>query len=351
MPDAWGSIRPPIIRAKVLDYISLLVSRRREIAWQIRWFKPDVILGFQILSPYLAAGLAKMAKIPFIYYWTDVYHAQIPFRPYRSLGKLIEKRTIKMSDKVLSINEKLQDVTVGLGANPARTGVLGGSVDLKRFDAHISPERIRSQYGIGQSDLVLGFVGLFHKHLALEELVLGLAKDGNSGLKLLFVGEGDQLAPNKVPELSELARQAGVSDRVILTGRRPYQEVPEFMAAADICLLPAHPEEMMRDIVPIKLYEYLAMGKPVISTKLPGVMKEFGDDNGVVYANAPEDIISQAVELSANGGIDRLSARAKAFMEAKNWDSTTDEFEKILEEVAGELHTRQAGEMMVESQV
>ena len=61
-------------------------------------------------------------------------------------------------------------------------------------------------------------------------------------------------------------------------------EMPAFIAASDICLLPAYPwEKTMQDIVPIKMYEYMAMKKPVIATRLPGVMKEFGEDNGVVY--------------------------------------------------------------------
>ena len=71
-------IRPGIIKIPWLDYVSLIFSHRREIARQIKEFKPDIILGFQILSAYLAARLAKQNNIPFIYYWTDVYHTQIP---------------------------------------------------------------------------------------------------------------------------------------------------------------------------------------------------------------------------------------------------------------------------------
>ena len=52
---------------------------------------------------------------------------------------------------------------------------------------------------------------------------------------------------------------------------------------ANICLLPAYNNEVMRNIVPIKIYEYLEMGKPVIAIKLPGITKEFGKNNEVVY--------------------------------------------------------------------
>ena len=87
----------------------------------------------------------------------------------------------------------------------------------------------------------------------------------------------------------------GIGDRLILTGKVPYQDVPKYISAADICLLPAYTnEKIMQEIVPIKFYEYMAMSKPVIATKLPGIMKEFGQDNGVVYVDSPDDVMSKS---------------------------------------------------------
>lgn len=53
--------------------------------------------------------------------------------------------------------------------------------------------------------------------------------------------------------------------------------------------------DVMRNIVPIKMYEYMACGKPVIVTKLPGIMKEFGHNNGVVYVNQPLEVLKKVV--------------------------------------------------------
>lgn len=92
----------------------------------------------------------------------------------------------------------------------------------------------------------------------------------------------------------------------------------------------------MQDIVPIKMYEYMAMGKPVIATKLPGVMKEFGESNGVVYIEKPEDVITKALELVQSGQVKELGLKAREFAEKNSWDNITDEFEKILEGVIRE---------------
>jgi glycosyltransferase involved in cell wall biosynthesis len=124
-----------------------------------------------------------------------------------------------------------------------------------------------------------------------------------------------------------------LKDRIILTGKRPYHEIPEFIAASDICLLPAYPDEkIMQDIVPIKMYEYMAMKKPVIATRLPGVMREFGQDNGVVYVDKPEDAVTKAMELVQSGKIEELGQKARGFVERYSWQSITDEFEKVLKE-------------------
>ena len=113
--------------------------------------------------------------------------------------------------------------------------------------------------------------------------------------------------------------------------------MPSFIAASDICLLPAYPwEKVMQDIVPIKLYEYMAMGKPVISTKLSGVMREFGENNGVIYVDEPADAIDKAKSLVRDGKIGKLGDKARKFVQKYNWDSITDEFEKILEGVIEE---------------
>ncbi|GAI11428.1 unnamed protein product, partial [marine sediment metagenome] len=155
--------------------------------------------------------------------------------------------------------------------------------------------KVRIQHGIEKDDIVLFFMGWLYNFSGLREVALELVKAKDSHLKLLIVGEGDAFN-----ELQELREKYDLHHRVILTGKKPYQEIPSFIAASDICLLPAYNNEVMRHIVPIKLYEYMAMGKPVISTKLPGVMKEFTHNNGVVYVNRPEEVVKKASELMAN---------------------------------------------------
>jgi glycosyltransferase involved in cell wall biosynthesis len=321
-------VRPGIIKIPWLDYVSSIFSYRKEIHHQIKDFCPDVIIGFGILSTYLAMRAAQKNNIPFVYYWIDVLHRLISFKPFHPIAKSLESKTLRQADKVLVINEKLKDYVKELGAPPERTQILRAGIDIERFDPVSKGDTIRQHYGLAKEDTVLFFMGWLYQFSGLKEVASQLARIANPNLKLLIVGEGDAYEA-----LQQMREKHTLKDRIILTGKKPYQEIPEFIAASSICLLPAYPDEkIMQDIVPIKMYEYMAMKKPVIATRLPGIMREFGEDNGVVYVDKPEDAVTKAMELIQSGKIEELGQKARGFVERYSWQSITDEFEKILEE-------------------
>jgi glycosyltransferase involved in cell wall biosynthesis len=322
-------IRPGIVKVPSLDYASLVFTHRKEIERQIREFSPDVIIGFSILNSYLVAKAARRNAIPFIYYWIDVLHRLIPFKPFQPLGRILEGKTLQQADKVLVINDKLKDYVTKIGASAKRTQVLRAGIDIEQFNPQQNGSPVRKQYGLKKNDLVLFFMGWLYNFSGLKEVALQVAETKDDRLKLLVVGEGDAY-----DELRQIKQKYNLKQRLILTGKKPYQQMPAFIAASDICLLPAYPDEkIMQDIVPIKMYEYMAMAKPVVSTRLPGVIREFGEGNGVVYVSQPEDAIKKASQLTRDGSQKRLGARARRFVEQYSWDNITDEFEKILKEV------------------
>ena len=321
-------IRPGITKIPVMDYVSLIFSHRKEIKRQMTEFAPNAIVGWGILNSYLAVEAARKFNIPFLYYWIDVLERLIPFKPFQRIGKFVESKTLKRADRVLVINEKLGDYVIKLGAPPERTKVLRAGIDFKQFNSSSSDKAIRKQYGLNEKDIVLFFMGWLYNFSGLKEVASQLGRIENNNLKLLIVGEGDAYE-----ELRQLRQEHNLQDRIILVGKKPYQEIPSFIAASDICLLPAYPnEKIMQDIVPIKMYEYMAMEKPVIATRLPGVVREFGEDNGVVYVDKPEDAVTKAMELIQSGTVEGLGQKARSFVEKNSWDNVTDEFESMLED-------------------
>ena len=324
-------IRPGTLKIPVLVYLSLWLSHKKEIKRQIRKFQPDVIIGLGIINTYLASKIAMKHKIPFVYYWIDVLHTLITIKQFQVLGKKLEKATIKNSSRVITINKKLAEFVIGLGAEKEKTCVIDAGIDLARFDPKVDGSEVRKTYGIKKDDIVFFFMGWLYHFSGLKEVALELAKikDEKPNVKLLIVGDGDAF-----DDLQKIKKDYNLNGRLILTGKQPYEKIPEFIAAADICLLLAYSnEKIMQDIVPIKMYEYMVMSKPVITTELPGIMKEFGDDSGVIYVSSSEDALKKAVELIESEMLKEQGLKARRFVEKNNWDDIVDEFEGILEEV------------------
>ena len=322
-------LRPAMLKIPGLEHLSLIFFHRKEIARQIKEFKPEVIVGFGILNTYLAMKLAKKNNIPFIYYLIDVLPSLVPVKSVQWVAKIFKKKTLKDSNGVIVINEKLKDYAIEMGSHPEQTYLVRAGVDLERFNPHIDRSRVRKQYKIEENDFVLFFMGWLYHFSGLKEVALGLAKIKKKefSLKLLIVGEGDLYA-----ELKKIRRKYSLQDRIILTGWQPYEKIPELLRASDLCLLPAHDNEVMHNIVPIKIYEYMAAGKPVLATRLPGVMKEFGNNNGIIYVNEAREVVKRTIELIKNGSLAEQGSRAKKFVGRCTWDNITGDFEAILEE-------------------
>lgn len=324
-------IRPPIIKIPILEYISLIYTHRKEIKRQIEEFNPDVIVGWDILNANVAVKLATKSRIPFLLYIVDENFRLIPQKYFQPLGRCIEIQNMKMADKILSINEQLREYTIQMGANRKKTTVLRTGVDLEQYDQNMDGSEIRSQYSIEKDDVVLFFMGWLYHFSGLKEVAKELSKisETNPHIKLLIVGYGDCFA-----DLQKIKREYQMNNQMILTGRQPYDKIPEFISAADICLLPAYPtEKTMLNIVPMKMYEYMVMRKPVIATRLPGIMKEFGEDHGVIYADKPKMVLVKAMELIENGMLKEHGAKARGFVEKNSWDNIVDDFEVILGEL------------------
>lgn len=324
-------IRPSSLHIPVLEYVYLMFSHYLELSIQIKKFNPDLIMGFGILNAHLASILAKRNKIPFIYYWIDALDTLIPEQYLQKIGRSFERETIKNSSRLFVTNEKLKDHLIGLGADHRQIEIFSSGIDFNRFNNTIKGDEIRKKYKIKDDQVVLFFMGWLYHFSGLKEVAVKIATDKSKFEKfvLFIVGEGDAYE-----DLIAIKEKYQLNSNLILAGKQPYELIPQFIAASDICILPAYPEEkIMQDIVPIKIFEYMAMKKPVICTKLPGIIREFGEDNGIIYSDTPDATLAIASELKSSGTDTLEGEKGRKYVENMDWDNITNTFETIMYEV------------------
>jgi glycosyltransferase involved in cell wall biosynthesis len=326
-------IRPAMLRLPILDYLSLAYTHRKEIQRQINEYKPDVVIGFGLLNASIALRLARKAEIPFVYYVIDELHRLVPEAVLRPLAKLIECSNMKASTVVVSINEALREYTIEMGAHPEKTSVVRAGIDFGLYKKGTDSRTLRKELGIQDEEVVLFFMGWLYGFSGLKEVAMHLAREPmrHAKIKLLIIGKGELW-----DTIERIRIDNSTENKIVLLDWKPYNELPRYVAAADICILPACDNQVMKNIVPIKMYEYMAAQKPVIATRLPGLVKEFGENNGVLYIDKPEEVLKLAEELEESNRIQSEGIKAREFVQPNSWDIVVGEFEQKLIHLIGQ---------------
>jgi glycosyltransferase involved in cell wall biosynthesis len=316
-------VRPPMIRLPIFDMLSVLLFHPIVINNQLRDFKPDIVVGLGILNTFFANRLAKFYDVPFVYYLIDSLHTLIDNNIYSKLAQGIEKSTLNRSDNILTINKSLRDYAIELGSNQKVVGVIPAGIDIKKFQKTETRDSIRKQYNIADEDYVLFFMGWLYDFSGLLEVAdLLTSYTGDLSLKLMIVGNGDIY--------NELLDFSHNNDNIIMTGWVNYNEIPSYLSASDFCILPAYKNKIMKNIVPIKIYEYLASSKPVIATRLDGLVNEFGESSGILFIDNPSELISIVEEIVSTKHYYTLSKFANFTASKFEWKSILATFEQYL---------------------
>lgn len=319
-------IRPATIQAPLICHASWAGMSLLELSRLIHHRIPDVILGYSLTNSYLLALLAKSRRIPFIYIVLEPYHTLVPQSWLRPLAKHMEKRALLSAERVYVFTPHMKKYAQRMGVIDSHIDVFKSGVGQEIFQAGINGKNMRSELGIGPDEWVLFFMGWLYDFSGLRQILNAIVKNPAilDGARFLIVGDGDIYF-----ELKALVDKHHLSPRILLIGKRPYKEIPALLATANVCLMPALENDTTRDIVPMKVYEYLAVKRPLVASRLPGMLAEFGNESGILYTEDPLDALIQALDLAKKP--DEVAIRSEAgrrFAEMNaDWEKTADEFE------------------------
>jgi UDP-galactopyranose mutase len=164
----------------------------------------------------------------------------------------------------------------------------------------------------------LGFYGVLDERLDLE-LVASVAAARRTW-HFVFLGPVVKIDPAELPR----------AENIHYLGAKPYAELPAYLAGWDVALLPFARNESTRFISPTKTPEYLAAGKPVVSTPIRDVVTPYARQGLVRIAeSAPAFVAACEAALKETDGSNR--ERADAFLAGSSWDRTWSDMERLLD--------------------
>ncbi|MBW2003225.1 MAG: glycosyltransferase family 4 protein [Deltaproteobacteria bacterium] len=205
--------------------------------------------------------------------------------------RLVEITVCRASQAVVCVTEGLRDIfQTRYHLSPKKLKVIPNGTDPDLFHP-LDRGACRKRLGIDPKIKVVGFIGTFVPHQGLSYLIKSssIILKESPGVVFLLVGDGPMRK-----DIMEMIQAMDLMDRFLLPGGVPQAEVVFFINTMDICVAPFTRERNERiGISPLKIYDYLACGKPVVASDIKGA----GDllrENEVGIPVTPEDPASLA---------------------------------------------------------
>lgn len=155
----------------------------------------------------------------------------------------------------------------------------------------------------------VGFFGVVDERMDIE--LLEKLADARPDLQLVMIGPVVKIDPAKLPQRSNIHWLGGKS----------YEELPKYLAGWDVAMMPFALNDATRFISPTKTPEYLAAGKPVVSTSIRDVVKPYGQQGLAWIADTADEFAVAIDEALASDRTARI-AQADAFLADLSWDKT-----------------------------
>ncbi len=242
-----------------------------------------------------------------------------------------ERASAAIADAVLTVNDALADRLVALGVRRDKITVILNSPSFERFDPATQPARPFAADGA----LRLVYAGALSPVYELDVAFAALARLANRRPDLPVTLDLYGRDYGEV-RLSDVAASLGVADRVRFHGRIPLEAVPAANAEADDGLAPTRRTSFTDFSLSTKVFEYAAMAKPVVASRLPMVERTFAADTVATYAPGdPDDLAATILRLvdqpaERAGRVERTTARVREL----SWEREAERYIGLIDRLA-----------------
>ncbi len=276
-----------------------------------------------------AALAAAELGIPFVYevrgFWEITRDSREPGFAHSDEGRrerAHEREVCDLAGALITLNPRMRQRLVDHGAAPEQVIVVPNGADTNLFQPR-SGNALRQELGYTSENVVVGYAGSLFAYEGLDDLVEAFAiahrRDGR--LKLLLVGDDAPVAVARAGgpgALQMLVDSIGIGDAVRFEGRIPFDRVPDYYAAMDLCPFPRKASRVTHLVSPIKPLEAMAMARATLISEVGGMtdLVEPGVTGMTFPASDVDGLAELLVALAADPALRRsLGGAARQWVE------------------------------------
>jgi glycosyltransferase involved in cell wall biosynthesis len=248
------------------------------------------------------------------------------------LLRLQERLSIAFASATITVTDAMRERLIGLGHAPDDIRVVINSPSFTRFDAASHPTRALREDGRLRLVYTGALTPTYELDVTLRAVAAIHASRPDLDVVLDLYGRGDF-----EDALRSLASDLGIAERVVFHGRIPIDDVPAALAAADIGLAPTRLDRFTALTVSGKVYEYAAMRKPIVASRLPTVERDFPADAVSTYPSGDAEAMAEAIISLADDDAARARAveAASAVVASLAWDRVSRDYVALVDALAG----------------
>jgi glycosyltransferase involved in cell wall biosynthesis len=298
------------------------------------------VLQIHTLPDFLAfAGVPlRLAGVPILLdlheAMPEFFQARFPKASSPVVQRLLsiqERASIGVASAALTVNDALRDRLVELGVSADKVTVILNSPSLQLFDATVHPQRAFAADGVVR----LVYAGALTPTYEVEVAVAALGRLAELRPELAVHLDVFGRDYNEPPMAAGVAA-SGLADRITFHGRVPLEAVPAAIAAADIGLAPTRRNPFTDYSLSTKIFEYGAMGKPVVASRLPMIERTFPSGTVVTYEPGDAaDLARRILELVDDAaGRETRVARAAERVRELGWDRESLRYRAVVDRLA-----------------
>ncbi len=210
---------------------------------------------------------------------------------FEALGAAMERWSLNRASRVLAVTTPLKNILVGMGVHETQITVMPNGIDMAHFgtSAKASPV-LAAQLGLSDH-VVVGFVGWFRDWHGIDKLVEAVSAIATQGenVALLLIGDGPER-----PNLERQIKALKMERHIKITGAVPHDKIPDYLALVDIATQPAANEYCC----PMKVIEYMGMGKPIVAPDQPNLSELITDGyEGKLFEPGNVHAMTQALDV------------------------------------------------------
>jgi glycosyltransferase involved in cell wall biosynthesis len=272
----------------------------------------------------LEKGIPTVLQIDDDWVETEAMASRITSTPVYKMSALAWCRSLMKKSKVMfAVSETLRDlVSERWDADAKRISIVPNGVELETFRPDAKPLGVRKELGL-EGKRVVCFIGALGPWHGLENLIQSIpcVLEEVPDAEFLLVGAMKEFGTS---HLAEMAKEYGVSDKMHLLGRKLPAEVPRILVESDVAVAPYPARDF--GFSPLKLFEYMACGIPIVCSDLPSTREIVENDrNGLLVPPEDKDSLAEAIVriLIDNNLGRRLSVEGLRRVSSFSWKEST----------------------------